>query len=196
MSQSETTNTHLHKVLTHRNYMHHVTLQKQLNIYDRQKKLVERELLQITKVREAIQQINKGLPKKSQRFKKRGSTANNLTKKSKYHSSFVMKSGKTVEGRGQGLREQGVVDDKIENGNDQPIKVNEEPFFGSKDEKIAHCSIQSFPEQWEEDYATEGIDRKTLFKQAYNVHLTVFQGGNWRVRLPPTPPHFSSGPIL
>lgn len=62
MAESET-NAHLHKVLTHRNYMHHITLQKELKNYDKQKKVVEKELSQITKVRRAIQQINGTFPK-------------------------------------------------------------------------------------------------------------------------------------
>ncbi|XP_028408563.1 uncharacterized protein LOC114531113 [Dendronephthya gigantea] len=73
MAKSET-NAHLHKVLTHRNYMHHVTLQKELKSYEKQKKVVEKELSQIIKVRRAIQQINGTLLKESRKGKKENSS--------------------------------------------------------------------------------------------------------------------------
>ena len=97
MAKSEPNNTHLHKVLTHRNYMHNVSLQKQLNIYDKQRKLVEKELQEITKVREAIQQINRTFNKKSPTITKRESRSISLVKKSNSDPSLLAKSGKIVK---------------------------------------------------------------------------------------------------
>ena len=110
MAHLETTNTHLQKILTHRNYMHHVNLQKQLNIFDRQKKLVERELLQITKVREAIQQINKGSSKNSPKIKKRGGSPKKLKNDS------AMKSDEVVKEIKEGIGRKG----EVENSEDRP----------------------------------------------------------------------------
>lgn len=84
MDLAETT--HLHKVYARLNYRHNVSLQKQLDVYDKQKRLLQRELRQITKVREAIQQINQNLPKHSSSSIKRDGKVNRLTKTSKYDS--------------------------------------------------------------------------------------------------------------
>lgn len=139
MIESETANTHLHKVLSQRNHMHNVALQKQLNIYDRQKKLVEKELLQITKVRSAVQQINKRLPKKSPRIKKRKITSNCSSENSKHNPPSVTETGKDVHERKEILKEQRV----IENGKIGQSNVNEMKFFGPKDENIDHHATQS-----------------------------------------------------
>ena len=131
--------------------MHNVNLQKQLNIYDKQKKLVERELLEITKVREAIQQINKSLPKKEKKFKKRGSTPKN-------GSSLVMKSGKIVKERKKEMRGQGVAGYGMENGENGTNNASGVELFGPKDEAVLQSSIQSFPVQENEVGETRGMN--------------------------------------
>lgn len=52
-------NQQLHKAVKHSNYMHHVSLQKQLKIYNRQQRLVAKELNEISKLRETIKEITK-----------------------------------------------------------------------------------------------------------------------------------------
>ena len=150
MAESETINTHLHKVLTHRNYMHNVNLQKQLNIYDKQQKLVERELLQITKVREAIQEINKSLPKKERKFKKRENAKNG--------SSLAMKSGRMVKERKKEMREQGVSGHRMENSKDGPNNASGVELFCPNDEAVLQSSIQSFPVEENEIGETRGMN--------------------------------------
>ncbi len=142
--------------------MHNVNLQKQLNIYDKQKKLVERELLQITKVREAIQQINKSLPKKERKFKKRGSTPKN-------GSSLVMKSGRMVKERKGEMRGQGVSGHRMENYEDGPDNASGVELFGPKDEAVLQSSIQSFPVQGNGVGETRGMNND-LHVLTYTMH--------------------------
>ena len=52
-------NQQLHKAVKHSNYMHHVSLQKQLKIYNRQQRLVAKELNDISKLRESMKEITK-----------------------------------------------------------------------------------------------------------------------------------------
>ena len=136
MVESESTNTHLHKVLRHRNHMHYVALQKQLNTYDRQKKLVEKELLQITKVRSAIQQINRRLPKKSPTIKKREITPNCSSENSKYNPPLVTEKGKAIDKRKDTLRKKQV----IEGGKIGQSNINEVCLLGPKEENINHLT--------------------------------------------------------
>ena len=136
MVESESTNTHLHKVLRHRNHMHYVALQKQLNTYDRQKKLVEKELLQITKVRSAIQQINRRLPKKSPTIKKREITPNCSSENSKYNPPLVTEKGKAIDKRKDTLRKKQV----IEGGKIGQSNINEVCLLGQKEENINHLT--------------------------------------------------------
>lgn len=139
----DTTNTHLHKVLSHRNYMHYVALQKQLSIYDRQKKLVEKELLQISKVRSAVQQINRRLPKQSPTIKKRHIAINCSSENSKPNPTTRTECGKVVEKKREGLKEQGVIADRmIENDKSGQSNINEMALLGSKDENIELYSTQ------------------------------------------------------
>ena len=139
MVESESTNTHLHKVLRHRNHMHYVALQKQLNTYDRQKKLVEKELLQITKVRSAIQQINRRLPKKSPTIKKREITPNCSSENSKYNPPSVTEKRKAIDKRKETLREKQV----IEGGKIGQSNINEVSLLGPREENIDHHLTQS-----------------------------------------------------
>ena len=140
----DTTNTHLHKVLSHRNYMHYVALQKQLSIYDRQKKLVEKELLQISKVRSAVQQINRRLPKQSPTLKKRDIEINRSSENSKPNPTTRTECGKVVEKKKEGCIEQGIIPDgMIGNGKSGQSNVNEMTLLGSKNENIVLYSTQS-----------------------------------------------------
>ena len=113
MAERETVNTHLQKVLSHRNYIHHVSLQKQLNIYERQKKLVEKELLQITQVRQALQQINKSSPNSSPSRLRKKDAVLSPSKSKHLHSSLQVSGGKIIK-ESRGLKEHRIVE------NDRP----------------------------------------------------------------------------